>query len=312
MSTLLIRLHSLGDVVLAEPAARYLAGTGSVHFMVRAGYEAVVGRMASGVLPVPVADSAGVLTIRGMVREIGPERIVDLQGNPTSIMATWPMKVSRWSQDRSMRRRVLRGSGESLPYRSEEFLRTAGGEGQAIPHLEPNPIDSGGGTTVGLVTGGRWPAKSIPPGILSEVGRILSEELDARLVVMGERSDSEEARKVAESLFDREVIVAAGGDDVSGLLQRIESLDLLISPDSGPAHLAYALGVPVVVVFTSTSPALGFWRTDYPGTYMAEGVECRPCHKHGGKTCKEGGFRCKSELLPFMIAERALDILERA
>ncbi|MBD3369882.1 hypothetical protein GF402_05910 [Candidatus Fermentibacteria bacterium] len=312
MSSVLIRLHSLGDVVLAEPAARYLAGMGTVHFMVRERYEAVVGRMASGVLPVPVADSTGPMGLRRMVREIRPDRIIDLQGNLTTYLATWPGKASHWSQNRTLRRRILRGSGESLPYRSEEFLRTAGGEGQAFPHLEAAPIEPGGEMTVGLVAGGRWPAKSLPPGVLSELGRILSDRLDCGLVVIGESSDAEEADSVAESLFDRKVTVVAGRDDVAGLLQRIESLDLLVSPDSGPAHLAYALGVPVVVVFTSTSPALGFWRSDYPGAYMAPGVECRPCHKHGGRVCREGSFRCKSELLPFMIAEKALDILERS
>jgi len=94
---------------------------------------------------------------------------------------------------------------------------------------------------------------------------------------------------------------------VAGLLDALEGLALLVSPDSGPAHAA-ALGVPVLVVFTSTSPALGFWEE---GTGWGPAAACSPCHRHGGLACRRGGEACRRSILPAEVREAAVRLLER-
>lgn len=298
MGSVLIRLHSLGDVVLAEPAARYLAGSGRVSFAVREAYAPVVERMGLGVEPMVLPDGTGALRLRRLLREAAPDVVADLQGNLTTMAALWPRRSLRYVPDRRRRGRILRGSGERLAYRAEEFLRLVGGEGSAMPHLRRFEEPEGGRPAAGLVAGGRWRSKSIPADVLAETSRRLVDLLGMDVYVLGAESDRGIAEETARRALRPQVVPVAGEGGVERLIRRIESLDVLVSPDSGPAHLAAALGVPVVVVFTSTHPRLGFWPEDLPTAVSSGELECRPCHRHGGDSCPRGGWECREGLMP--------------
>ncbi len=310
MASLLMRLHSLGDVVLAEPAARYLAGSGEVLFAVRKEYAPVVDRMGEKVRSLVLAPKDGFVRLRGMVRSANPERIVDLQGNLTSRLAVWPGKAARFRLDRKLRRRVLGGCGESMPYRATSFLRVAGGGGSAMPHLERRISAAESSGVAGLVAGGRWRSKSIPAGVLAEVARQLVDLLGMEVVVLGDRTDREASEEVVARTLRSGVRSVAGEGDLDRLMERIETLDVLVSPDSGPAHLAAALGTPVVVVFTSTHPRLGFWPEDMQGALFSGDLECRPCHRHGGRGCPRGDWECRRALIPSDITETAVRMMD--
>lgn len=310
MPSLLIRLHSLGDVVLAEPAARFLAGSAPVLFAVREQYAPVVERMGAGVRPLPLPAGDGVCDLRRLVRTTSPDRVVDLQGNLTSRLAVWPGRARRWKLDRKLRKRILGGADLRMPYRAKEFLRAAGGEGSAIPHLERRSAGGADSGRAGLVAGGRWLGKSVPPGVLAEVARLLVDLAGMEVLVLGAPEDRDAACEVAGRALRKGVTPVAGEGGLGRLLERIESLDVLVSPDSGPAHLAAALGVPVVVVFASTHPRLGFWPHDMQGAVSSGDLACRPCHRHGGHSCPRGDWQCRRGLLPADIADAALSVME--
>jgi len=84
---------------------------------------------------------------------------------------------------------------------------------------------------------------------------------------------------------------------------------LAVSADSGPMHLAAALGVPVLGVFGSSVPAFGFApigrRT---AVAQVEGLACRPCGVHGRNRCWLGHWRCIRDLEPALVAAAALDL----
>ncbi|MSR36945.1 MAG: lipopolysaccharide heptosyltransferase family protein [Gemmatimonadetes bacterium] len=51
------------------------------------------------------------------------------------------------------------------------------------------------------------------------------------------------------------------GDSVRAMMWMVDGVDLLVSPDTGPLHLAHALGTPVVGLFGHTNPArVGPWK----------------------------------------------------
>lgn len=310
MPSLLIRLHSLGDVVLAEPAARFLAGSAPVLFAVRERYAPLVERMGEGVRPLPLPAGGGVCDLRRLVRTTSPDRIVDLQGNLTSRLAVWPRRARTWTLDRKLRKRILGGGDLQMPYRATEFLRTAGGGGSAMPHLERRSPGCGGFGRAGLVAGGRWLGKSIPPGVLAEVARRLVDLAGMEVLVLGAPEDRDAASEVAGRALRKGVTPVAGEGGLERLMERIESLDVLVSPDSGPAHLASALGVPAVVVFTSTHPRLGFWPHDMQGAVFSGDLACRPCHRHGGHSCPRGDWQCRRGLLPADIVDAALSVMD--
>jgi len=310
-SAAVIRLHSLGDVILAQPAASELSRYNEVFFVTSEQYETVVARMPGNIHPVLLGKDKGPVDLRRLIKRISPDFIVDLQNNIASRIATVGFRVKgRFQMDRKLRKRVMDKSAASMPMRSYEFMRCAGFDNSLAPVLEKSKVTKLDGLRIGIVTGSRWYIKSIPPGVISEASRVLMDLHGADIVLLGGREDKELILRTAESAGRGNIDVYCGAKGIEGLIDTIETLYLLISPDSGPAHMACALGVPVLVVFTSTSPSLGFWRKDRKGNFMVKDIECRPCHRHGGSSCPLGSEICRKGILPFILAESAMELLE--
>lgn len=309
--TAVIRLHSLGDVVLAQPVASELSKSGEVFFVTSEEYEPVVVRMPGNIHPVLVESNTGPAGLRKLLRKTASDSVVDLQNNFASRAATMGMPLrGRFHMNRKMRKRVMDHTAESMPLRTCDFMAAAGFAQDADPILKKSGQSVSEGLRVGIITGGRWHLKSIPVEVISETSRILVDINGAEIMLIGGRDDREVILKTAESTGRDIIQFYAGEEGVQGLIESIENLDVLISPDSGPAHLASALGIPVLVVFTSTSPALGFWKNDRKGNFMVSDLSCRPCHRHGGNSCPIGTETCRKGILPFDLALNAMELLE--
>lgn len=96
-------------------------------------------------------------------------------------------------------------------------------------------------------SGGRA-IKQWPVARWREVARRLQEELGATVAVTGGAGDAALARALGEGL-PRPVIDLAGRLSVAETMAVIGALDLFLSPDTGPMHMACAMGTPSVAVF---------------------------------------------------------------
>jgi len=304
--TLLVRLHSLGDVILASGTASSMSLSGPVSFATRPEYEPVIRCIPGHITPVPVSNDW--IDLRSKCRDYS--EIIDLQNNLSTRLALAGRNVKRFHFSRRQRRKILLGSDDNLPWRAEEYLRTWGGRGNPSPVLMRTEMPPTEALNVGIVAGGRWPMKSIPPGIVAELARLFCDIEEACVFIIGGSEDRQEIDGIVDQCGYRSVTASAGDGDIKQLISTIEKLHLLVSPDSGPAHLANALGVPLQLVFTSTSQALGFWPEDFKGAFMVRGIPCRPCHKHGGKKCSAGDEQCRRMLVPREMFEEALCLLK--
>ena len=97
---------------------------------------------------------------------------------------------------------------------------------------------------------------------------------------------------------------------VDGLAAGLASVDLLVACDSGPVHLASAVGTPVLAVFGPTSPER--WGPPPPGKAVSLPIDCAPCSNHGGPRCPEGHHRCMADLPSSTVAEEARRLLAAA
>lgn len=82
---------------------------------------------------------------------------------------------------------------------------------------------------------------------------------------------------------------------------------LLVACDSGPVHLASAVGTPVLALFGPTSAAR--WGPAPPGRALSLGLPCSPCTNHGGDRCPEGHHRCMGDLGAAAVAAAAREML---
>jgi lipopolysaccharide heptosyltransferase II len=96
---------------------------------------------------------------------------------------------------------------------------------------------------------------------------------------------------------------------IDALAAAIARVDLLVACDSGPVHLASAVGTPALALFGPTSTAR--WGPPAPGRALAIGLACAPCSNHGGDSCPEGHHRCLAELAPEAVLASAREMLRR-
>ncbi len=85
----------------------------------------------------------------------------------------------------------------------------------------------------------------------------------------------------------------------------------LVTADSGPMHLATAVGTPVVALFGPTSKVWGFYPSGRFDTVLEQPLACRPCSLHGSTTCKRGR-ECLTAIEPDEVAARLFATLDRA
>jgi lipopolysaccharide heptosyltransferase II len=88
----------------------------------------------------------------------------------------------------------------------------------------------------------------------AEAARILAGETQGTIVLTGSPGDRPLVDGVRERIPDARVIDACGAMDLTELAALLESLDVFITGDTGPMHLAAAVGTPVVALFGPSDP----------------------------------------------------------
>jgi len=119
----------------------------------------------------------------------------------------------------------------------------------------------------------------------ADVGQRLGRDRRGTIVLTGTSSDRPMVDAVKGRLRDGAggaggdfaVIDAAGNTDLVALAALLHSLDLLITGDTGPMHLAAAVGTPVVALFGPSDPARYGPRAALERVLVASEVPCRPC-----------------------------------
>lgn len=158
-----------------------------------------------------------------------------------------------------------------------------------------------------LVPGSAWPTKMWHWGHYRDVAAHFLSQGYA-VVLLGGPEDREVNRKVADGL---PVVDLAGTTSVGEAMAIVRQARLMVCNDSMALHMASAFGIPCVAVFCATCPSFGFGPWQNPRAVVVEkkGLGCKPCARHGGKTCPTGTRACMEALLPAEViaaADRAL------
>jgi heptosyltransferase-2 len=107
--------------------------------------------------------------------------------------------------------------------------------------------------------------------------------------------------------------VLAGATGVQDLTALLAVARALVVNDSGPGHVAAAVGTPVVAVFGPTVPSFGYVPFG-PAHRIVErpGLACRPCDRHGPQVCPLGHHHCMTEIPPSRVIAALDDVLREA
>ena len=91
------------------------------------------------------------------------------------------------------------------------------------------------------------------PEYYAQIADFASQELNAKIILAGGPSELEQQVAAAiESNMKGEALNLVGKDTLEQSKAMLQAADLLISPDSGPVHIANALGTPVLGLYAAT------------------------------------------------------------
>jgi heptosyltransferase II len=160
---------------------------------------------------------------------------------------------------------------------------------------------------VALAPGARWATKRWPAERFAAVADALHAE-GVRIVLCGGPGDRD-AFAAFRAATRAKVAADLSFLPLDALAAAIARVQLLIACDSGPVHLATAVGTPVLALFGPTSATR--WGPPAPGRALSLGLSCAPCSNHGGDYCPAGHHRCLGDLAPEAVLAAARDMLRR-
>jgi heptosyltransferase-2 len=109
----------------------------------------------------------------------------------------------------------------------------------------------------------------------ANAGDILAAELDVDVAIIGSQAERSIAENIQKLMRSR-VAVLSGRTTLETLIGVISGSSLVLTNDSGPMHVAVALGIPTVAVFGATDDVVtGPWGPH--ARVVREPVECSPC-----------------------------------
>lgn len=273
MSTLVCRLSSLGDVVLASGVT---GGIGEVHFLTRPRLHPLVARF------------------QGVVATVDPQSplpqtqaTVDLQNSRRSRALLRGRSPSRVDSERPLRlMRVWAKSQRPATPVVERYADAAGVPVSEGPWIALDTLDH----RIALVPGAahatkRWPHFAVLRRALSEpVIWLGGPDEDTLLQSLAHPQD----RCIAESGVER-------------TLEALAHSGVVVGGDTGLMHLAAACGIPTVPLFGPTHPLDGFWSHASPPLHL--GLPCSPCSKHGGPRCPLRDHACLQDLAVEVVVQ---------
>jgi lipopolysaccharide heptosyltransferase II len=150
--------------------------------------------------------------------------------------------------------------------------------------------------------GASAPSRCYPPRHWAQAARGLSTSLRCPLVFTGSRQEAPLAAQIMHGLPNAHSL--AGQLDLGQLAALIALAPVLVSNNTGPAHIAAAVGTPVVDLYALTNPQHAPWQV--PNRVLFHDVPCRYCYK---SVCPQGHHACLAGVAPERVVQAAGELL---
>jgi lipopolysaccharide heptosyltransferase II len=154
-----------------------------------------------------------------------------------------------------------------------------------------------------LHPGATAPSRRYPPELFTDAVEGIVARTGARVVVTGDASETELVAAICKSVPGRSQGLA-GALTLGELAALIERAPVLLTNNTGPAHIAAAVGTPVVVLYALTNPQHTPWMV--PSRVLSHDVPCRNCFR---SVCPEQHHRCLRGVRPAEVADAVCELL---
>ncbi len=159
---------------------------------------------------------------------------------------------------------------------------------------------------IGIHTGAKMPVRRWSVEHFAQVADYFAETFQAQIILTGS-ADEETTVQLAIEKMHSQPLNIAGKTSLGGLAGVIRELDLFISNDTGPAHVANAVDTPSVTIFGPTDPQRWASLDVARHPFVREPVMCSPC---GFWECPID-HRCLRWVQPHKVIKVAEELLLR-
>jgi lipopolysaccharide heptosyltransferase II len=148
------------------------------------------------------------------------------------------------------------------------------------------------------------------PGAFVKTAQVLRDETSALVIIHGGRDDKELCDSIAQQV-GKDAYSLAGSLNLPESAALLNLSSLVIANDSGLLHLAQSQKRPVVGIYGPTTRELGFFPIEQNSTVVETQLPCRPCTPKGLNYCPKIHFRCMNDITPEMVIGAARMYLSR-
>lgn len=316
---LIIRLSSLGDVILTQSVAAEIKNqfpAAELHFITKKNY-------------VPLLEAFGCIDqihiweeykSFSQLRKLAKnkfELVIDLQNKFNSFLIKLILnssKICTYNKQHTLRRNIVKHKTSNTISSTIDLYFSALQKigkvpsGWKAPQLQPvSQLSSATAKSISsskpnlaIFPGALHKTKQYPPELFSAVIEQLEDKLN--IILLGSASEKKIADQIMEKT-QKPVHNLCGNLDLAQLITFISKMDIILSNDSGPMHLAAALQKPQIAIFGATHPKLGFAPNNKNAVILTANLACQPCSLHGSSTCPLGHLKCLRTIEPTRIVK---------
>jgi lipopolysaccharide heptosyltransferase II len=236
-----------------------------------------------------------------------PRRLGHCRENPYQLLTEW---VEEPEPNRFIRHEVRRQLDlvASIGYRTADERLSLSVPPKAVAELREMLHSLGvdpGSDWILIHPGASAPSRRYPPGHFAAAADLLALEHHLPIVFSGAEAERELIQGIRAAMH-APAHSLAGQLDLAELAALISLAPVLISNNTGPAHIAAAVGTPVVDLYALTNPQHTPWRV--PSRVLNFDVPCKNCFK---SVCPEGHHDCLARVPPESVARAALELINR-
>lgn len=319
---LIIRLSSLGDILLTTPLIRTLKSSHThikIDFIVRKEYESTLKYNPHIDNLISLDRDYDKKIIRVQIIKEDYDLIIDLQNNIRSRFLTRGSSLTTVRYKKPYLNRIL--LVKLKINRFNEVIPIPVRYANSLPNFELDndglelflPKDAKAEINkdkfIGLCPGSRHYTKMWPKEYFIELGNQLTKN-NYKVVLFGGKDDKSICEEISNKVLGS--LNLSNNDDLIKLAVNMRNCDAIVCNDSGLMHAAIALNIPVISIFGSTVKEFGFFPYKGKNIVLENNLlSCRPCSHIGLDQCPQNHLDCLNKITPITVLEAVKNITNR-
>lgn len=317
MKFLLLRLSSIGDIVLTSPVVRCLKQQhpdAEIHFLTKRGFEDVVRNNPYIDAVHLVNDNAIDNDLLSNLKEERFDAVIDLHHNLRTLKIKRALDVTSFSFNKLNIEKwlLVNFKMNRMPnvHIVDRYMKTVSSFGvtnddQGLDYFitpeDERAVDSlpehFRKKYIAWVVGAAHATKQLPSAKMISIG----EKIKSPIVLLGGKNDAVLSSTIKNALGEN-VFDACGNFSLNESAALVKHASVVLTNDTGLMHIAAAFRKKIYSFWGNTVPEFGMYpylpsslKTN-SAILEVKNLRCRPCSKIGFDKCPKGHFKCMNEI----------------